>query len=129
MGVSVFQRPMPVRMGVWLAGWIVRIVLMLMVRVMAVAVGVRRFHMCMIMNMALGEMEPGAERHQKSRKKDCSRERGSKDEGRRNGADKGCGAVIGAGPGGTQMPERHNEEDKSQSVTDETKRHGACNVS
>ena len=45
MGVSVFQRPMPVRMGVWLADWIVSTVLVPMVRVMAVAVGVRQFHM------------------------------------------------------------------------------------
>ena len=41
MGMGVFQRRMLVRMGVWFTRWIVRTVLMLMVRVMAVAVGVR----------------------------------------------------------------------------------------
>ena len=83
----------------------------------------------MVMGMVFGEMQPGTERHQESGKKDCRRERGSKDEGRCDGPDKWCRAVIGTGPGCTQMPERHNEEDKAQSVTDETKRHGACKVS
>ena len=80
------------------------------------------------MGMALGEMQPGTERHQKSRKKDCSRERGSKDEGCSDGADKGRCAVIGSGPGGAQVPERQNKENEAQSVTDETKRHGAREI-
>jgi uncharacterized membrane protein YccF (DUF307 family) len=73
MGVGVFQRSMPVQMGMWFAGRIVRTMLVQMVRVMAVAVGVRQFHMRMVVGMALGEMESGAECHQKSRKKNRCR--------------------------------------------------------
>lgn len=125
MWVGVGQRLVPMRMGMWLTGWVIWSMLVLVMRVMDVAVRMFQFIMYVLVNMALGKMKPLADSHQKTRNQERSRHRRAGNEGRDNGTYKGCSPVIGSSPRGSQVPERDDEQNQTQPVADKAEQQRA----
>jgi hypothetical protein len=63
MGMSVFQRTMPVPVSMWLSDWIVRPMHMLVMLVMDMRVGVRQRLVSVLMLVTLSDVEPHSQSH------------------------------------------------------------------
>ncbi len=70
--MAMHHRRVPVPVGVRLAGWCIRSMPMLVVRVVHVAVLVLHYLMRVLVVVALGEVQPQAERHQPARDRAAS---------------------------------------------------------
>ena len=109
MRMGMDLRLMPVGMGMGLARRIAREMLMLVMCVMHMAVRMLHRLVHVGMDMAFGEVKPCANGHQQSGKHQRDRERRTEDKRRGEGADEGCGAVIGPGPRRTEMAQGDDE--------------------
>ena len=109
MGVRMAQRRMVVRVGVRFARRIARRMCVLMMFVVAVAVRMLHWHVVVVMHVALGQVQPRADGHEKTREQDSRAQRRAQKNRRRDGANKGRGAVIGAGTRRSERAECHDE--------------------
>ena len=106
-------------MGVGLSRRIVRPMPVSVMFVMDVGMGVRHSTMGMGMFVPLGDVQPDAERHQRSGGKELDRQRLLEGDDRRRRADERRGREVGAGARGAEMAQRDDEECEAETVADE----------
>ena len=117
--VIVREHLMHVGMRVGFARRVVRTVDVLMVFVVDVPVSVRYRGVRVLMNVALGQVQPDAKRHEEAA---GNKERGErlppKGQGQKRADERG-GGKVGPGPGGPEAAERQHEEYEAYAVAKE----------
>ena len=118
---------MMVRMAVWFARRVTRLMHMLVMLVVNMAMRVIENFMCVAVDVAFGKMKPGAECHQQPSDHEDRRQWHAKDRRRRQRSDEWSGSVIGTRPRRTEMTKRHDEQHQPQPIAHKTKDHCASN--
>src|SRR6266852_7091053 len=96
-----------------------KIVLMAMMLVMSMGVSVRQRLVPVQVPVAFGEMQRNADRHQDRCGPEKSIRRLAKQRKRRGCPDKRGGRKISAGPRGAELPQRHHEKSKADSIAEQ----------
>jgi hypothetical protein len=103
MAVAVTQADVDMAMEVRLARGIIRPMTVLVVGIMAMTMGMGEQRVLVLVLMALGEMKPQPGQHQRASERELRGERLSEGHNCENGADKGRGGEVGAGPRGADV--------------------------
>ena len=127
MSMGVFQFRMMVRMTVWFAWRVTRFMHMLVVLVVNMAMRVIENFMCVAVDVAFGEVEPGSQCHEQTGDHEDRRQWHAKDRRRRQRPDEGSCSVIGTGPRRPEMAKRHDEQHQPQPIAHKAKDHCASN--
>src|SRR5262245_58454247 len=93
---------------------------------LVVNVGVRVLErlVLMLMLMTLGQVQPNADAHEHAGDRQLHRRRVSEDRNRRQRADERSRREIGARSRGTEIAQRQNEKDETETVAEETHQPG-----
>ena len=113
---------MAVGMGVRLARGLAARVRMPVVLVVHVRVVVVELDVGVRVLVALGEVEPDARCHQETRRHEPPRQLLREDQHREDGAEERRQREVGAGPRGSDLPERAHEEHEAHAIADEPER-------
>ena len=121
--MSMLNRPMLVRMGVGLSGWILGTVCMLMVFVMHMRMRVHHRLVDVLVLVALSDVQPDTQRHERSCREELRGDGLSERNDGGNSPQEGRGREIGSCSRRSQIAERNDEKRQAYAVSQKANNH------